>query len=100
MENANIFDCFAGDSVFGFVSDYIGNTFIGIELRQEQVDLNNERLHSKKSKYICDDALNVLDHIKPQTQDLLFSCPPYFDLEIYSDLPNDASNQNNYREID
>lgn len=27
---------------------------------------------------------------------MLFSCPPYFDLEVYSDLPNDASNQGTY----
>ena len=29
---------------------------------------------------------------------MLFSCPPYFDLEKYSDLPNDASNQASYEE--
>lgn len=37
-----------------------------------------------------------LEHIKKDTQDLLFSCPPYFNLEIYSDLEKDASNQSNY----
>ena len=90
------FDCFAGDSVFGFVSDYLGNEFTGIELRQEQADLNNNRLQSSKSKYICDDGQNVLKHIEEQSQDLLFSCPPYYDLEVYSDLENDASNQKTY----
>jgi DNA modification methylase len=49
-----------------------------------------------RANYICDDAQNVLDHIKENSQDLLFSCPPYFDLEVYSDLPNDASNQQTY----
>lgn len=37
------FDCFAGDTVFGFVSSYLGNQFIGIELREEQANFNNER---------------------------------------------------------
>ena len=97
LDKCNTFDCFAGDSVFGYVSDYLGNKFIGIELRQEQADLNNKRLKGSKSKYICDDGQNVLKHIKPNTQDLLFSCPPYFDLEIYSDLENDASNQKEYK---
>ena len=74
----------------------MGNKFTGIELRQEQADLNNQRLKGSKSKYICDDGQNVLKHIKPNTQDLLFSCPPYFDLEVYSELENDASNQKEY----
>lgn len=30
---------------------------------------------------------------------MFFSCPPYFDLEQYSDLPNDASNQSTYEEF-
>ena len=39
---------------------------------------------------------NVLNHIEKNSQDMLFSCPPYFDLEVYSDKPNDASNQKEY----
>ncbi len=99
LDNCKTFDCFAGDSVFGFVSDYLGNEFTGIELRQEQTDLNNERLKGSKSKYICDDGQNVLKHIEENSQDLLFSCPPYFDLEVYSDLENDASNQKEYSDF-
>ena len=99
LDNCNTFDCFAGDSVFGYISDALGNTFTGIELRQEQTDLNNQRLKGSKSKYICDDGQNVLKHIKEDSQDLLFSCPPYFDLEVYSDLKNDASNQKEYKDF-
>ena len=29
----------------------------------------------------------------------MFSCPPFFDLEVYSDLPNDASNQQSYEDF-
>lgn len=99
LPKGKTFDCFAGDSVFGYVSSYLGNSFTGIELRQEQADLNNQRLKGFNSKYICDDGRNVLNHIEKETQDLLFSCPPYFDLEIYSDLENDASNQDNYEDF-
>lgn len=99
ISNCKTFDCFAGDSVFGYVSSYLGNTFTGIELRQEQVDLNNERVKGFRAEYICDDGRNILNHIKPESQDLLFSCPPYFDLEVYSDLPNDASNQKEYKDF-
>lgn len=99
MENCKTFDCFAGDSVFGYVSAHLGNEFIGIELRPEQAQLNNERVDGMNARYICDDGQNVAQHIKPESQDLLFSCPPYFDLEVYSDLPNDASNQGSYEDF-
>ena len=52
-----------------------------------------------KSKYHCDDGRNVLKYVTEQSQDLLFSCPPYFDVEVYSDLPNDASNQKNFKDF-
>lgn len=97
----NVVDCFAGDTVFGFVAAQLGNKFTGIELRQEQVDFNQSRVdeYGLAAKYICDDGRNVLQHVGEGTQDLLVSCPPYFDLEVYSDLENDASNQSTFEEF-
>lgn len=99
QDNCKTFDCFAGDSVFGYVSAYLGNEFVGVELRPEQVELNNSRVEGMTARYINDDGQNVAKHIEPESQDLLFSCPPYFDLEVYSDLPNDASNQGSYADF-
>lgn len=86
------FDIFAGDTVFGYVTATLGNVFTGIELRQEQCDLNNKRCKDLAANYICDDALNMDTHIKDNSKDLFFTCPPYADLEVYSDLDNDLSN--------
>ncbi|MDR1122043.1 MAG: ParB N-terminal domain-containing protein, partial [Dysgonamonadaceae bacterium] len=99
IENGKAFDCFAGDTVFGYVSAYLGHEFTGIELRQEQVDLNNERIEGLPARYICDDGQNVAKHIEANSQDLLFSCPPYFDLEKYSKNARDASNQRTYADF-
>ena len=99
IENGKAFDCFAGDTIFGFVSSYCGMEFTGIELRKEQCDLNNERTKDFKAKYICDDGRNVCKHLEKESQDLFFSCPPYFDLEVYSDNKNDASNQETYSDF-
>ena len=98
MESPRVFDCFAGDTIFGFVSSYLGGSFTGIELREAQADFNNKRCQEfgLNARYICDDGRNVAQHIEENSQDLFFSCPPYFDLEIYSDKPNDASNQPTY----
>ena len=98
-ENANIIDCFAGDTIFGFVSTYENNnTFLGIELREEQSQLNNERT-CDRANYICDDGRNIDLYVDEKSKDLLFSCPPYFDLEVYSDDINDASNQETYEDF-
>lgn len=98
---AKIFDCFAGDTQKGLVFGYCGYPFTGVELRQEQVDVNNRVLEGRDLPvaYICDDGRNVAKHFAPESQDLLFSCPPYFDIEKYSDLDNDASNQKSYADF-
>jgi DNA modification methylase len=99
IENGKVFDCFAGDSAVGFIASTLGMEFTGIEIRPEQVELNNQRMRNTNARYICDDGQNVGKYFEPESQDLFFSCPPYFDLENYSDLPNDASNQSSYGEF-
>lgn len=99
VDGGNAFDCFAGDTIFGFVASSCGMNFTGIELREEQAALNNERTSGLNAHYICDDGQNVANHIERESQDLLFSCPPYYDLEVYSDKPNDASNQETYEDF-
>ena len=94
-----IFDCFAGDCFKGLVFALCGYEFTGIELRQEQVDDNInccKNFSNLNLKYICDDGQNVDKYLEEESQDLLFSCPPYYNLEVYSNLPNDASNQKDY----
>jgi DNA modification methylase len=92
-ENHNVFDPFAGDAVFGYVSAYKNRLFEGIELRQEQVKFNQTLIDelNTNSKYICDDALNIKNHFENESKDFMFTCPPYADLEVYSDLENDLS---------
>lgn len=100
-KGGSTFDTFAGDTVFGYVSSHLGHAFKGIELRPEQARLNNERTRDKglDAEYICDDGQNVLKHFEENSRDFFFSCPPYFDLEVYSDDPKDASNQGTYEEF-
>lgn len=100
-QKCKTFDTFAGDTVFGFVSAYKGNEFTGIELRKEQASFNQAQCDRAgiDATYHCDDGRNVQNHIAKDSQDLFFSCPPYFDLEVYSDLENDASNQETYEDF-
>jgi hypothetical protein len=100
-QGSKIFDCFAGDTQKGLVFGECGHEFTGIELRQEQVNVNSRIIADKKLpiRYICDDGQNVSKHLNPESQDMLFSCPPYYNLEVYSSDPNDASNQKTYADF-
>jgi len=91
-----VFDPFAGDETRGYVSCYLDRKYIGIELRQEQVDLNYERIQEagigKYCRYFCDTSLNTDKLIKDDSCDMILTCPPYLFVEKYSDDPKDLSN--------
>lgn len=87
--SGSVLDPFAGGSVRGIVAEELGFDYTGIELSQEQVDAN--QLQSNKPTWVCGDSDDVLDTLDGK-YDLIFTCPPYHNLEIYSDNPNDLSN--------
>lgn len=94
VHQGNIFDCFAGGSVRGIVAEKLGYKYIGIDLRKEQVEANilNANELNLNPTWICDDSLNADLYVEDNSVDLLFSCPPYADLEVYSDDERDISN--------
>lgn len=92
-----IIDPFAGGSVRGVVAEQLGFKYTGIDLRKEQIDANYRNAQdigcdSEQITWICDDSLNVDKYIEDDSADLIFACPPYFDLEVYSDNEKDISN--------
>ena len=98
-EGGNILDPFAGGSVRGVVANYLGYKYTGLELRQEQVDSNREQAMDilpieNQPQWYVGDSDKLLDDKWNLKFDFLFSCPPYADLEVYSDLPDDLSNMN------
>jgi DNA modification methylase len=96
-DGGTILDPFAGGSVRGVVANYLGYKYTGLELRQEQVDSNREQALNilpieNQPQWYCGDSDKLLDDKWRLKFDFLFSCPPYADLEVYSDLPDDLSN--------
>ena len=97
-EGGKILDPFSGGSVRGIVANKLGFKYTGIDIRKEQVDSNIEQGFEILGEENCPnwllgDSDKVLDDIK-ETFDFIFSCPPYLDLEVYSDLPDDLSTKN------
>lgn len=94
----SIIDPFAGGSVRGIVANYLGYKYTGIDIRPEQIESNALQAENilpagSQPMWIIGDSKIVLPTITNQF-DFLFSCPPYGDLETYSDLPGDISNMN------
>ena len=91
-----ILDCFAGGSVRGVVAERLGHNYTGVDLREEQVQSNYNNAEEigcdmSKLNWITGDSKNI-DTLVDGKFDLVFTCPPYFDLEVYSDDENDISN--------
>lgn len=89
-KNGKILDPFAGGSVRGIVATEMGFEYTGIDLSIEQITAN--QLQSQKPNWIVGDSEHILETINDEIYDFVFTCPPYYDLEIYSDDVNDISN--------
>lgn len=96
---ATVLDPFAGGSVRGIVAAYLGHRYTGFDLSQEQIDSNNEQAEkivpNNKPEWICADS-STMDAVLRDDEmfDCVVSCPPYHNLEVYSDRPEDLSNMN------
>lgn len=94
-EGDEILDPFAGGSVRGVVASMMNRSYTGIELRAEQVAANvkqGEEICETQPRWICGDSLNMDELIGDAMFDHVFTCPPYGDLEVYSDDERDISN--------
>jgi hypothetical protein len=90
-----VLDPFAGGSVRGIVASVLGNPPVGVDLRVEQVIANRAQAEKICSDplptWICGDSRDPTTLLAAGKADILFSCPPYGDLEVYSDDPLDLS---------
>jgi hypothetical protein len=89
-----VLDPFAGGSVRGVVASRLGLTYVGVELRGEQVAANEAQVGlsgGSAPRWITGDSRDIANLAKDVQSDLIFSCPPYWNLEVYSDDPADLS---------
>ena len=100
-------DPFAGGSVRGLVAGALGRRYWGCDLRPEQIAANERQADAVsvgvRPSWVCGDSARELEDAP--LADFVFSCPPYGNLEVYSDDPSDLSAQDwptflrNYRAI-
>lgn len=89
---ANIYDPFGGGGTRGFIAVAMGHNYTGVEIRQEEVNRIKEQQQklNKHFKIICADSQYF--PLADNYFDFSYTCPPYYNLEVYSKLPNDLSN--------
>jgi hypothetical protein len=97
-----VLDPFAGGPARGLVAAFMGHTYFGVELRAEQVEANRAQAQdvlgpsttAPVPTWLEGDSNVILasGDAVPEKVDLVFSSPPFADLERYSDLPADLSN--------
>lgn len=93
-----VLDPFSGGSVRGVVAAVLGRKYHGVDLRAEQIEANRAQwekinVHAAKCEapaWYIGDSREAVPTLEIEA-DLVFSCPPYGDLEVYSDDPADIS---------
>lgn len=89
-----VLDPFAGGSVRGVIASRLRREYTGLDIRPDQVEANNQHLYlcdGPIPEWIAGDSRQIDNILKGRRFDFLMSCPPYVDLEVYSDNPCDLS---------
>jgi DNA modification methylase len=101
-KGGTVIDPFCGGSVRGIVASKLGYKYIGIDLREEQIEANKVQgaaiCADNMPTWLVGDSANICQLIDTKA-DFIFTCPPYYDLEVYSELPGELSNMPTYQEF-
>ena len=89
-----VIDPFAGGSVRGIVAACLGRKYWGCDLSAAQIAANIDQIsllppNAPPPSWNVGDALDMVPGAP--AADFLVACPPYFDLEVYSEDPRDLS---------
>lgn len=102
-----ILDPFAGGVVRGAISQILGRQYDGIDICKEQIQHNFNQWNYIADKYTLEgypvyhlgDSENALDNMQNEYFDMMLTCPPYYNLEVYTNNSNDLSNQKTYTDF-
>lgn len=102
-----VIDPFAGGSVRGVIAACLGRNYTGIDLSAPQIKANREQYEDITSRYLGIEGTANWVHgdsmfckeLAPNKYQFLLTCPPYYDLEVYSEEEGDLSNLDTYDEF-
>lgn len=102
-DGMTIFDPFAGGIVRGGVATILNRKYIGVDISPAQIEHDVRKWNEIKGRYsdiagsptyLFGDARNA--YTEKDSVDMILMCPPYYNLEIYTNNPHDLSNAPTY----
>ena len=95
--NGKIYDPFGGGGTRGYIATKMGYDYTGVEIREEEYNrvLAQMKEWNLNFKFILADSVKYRPN---ESFDFIYTCPPYYDLEVYSDMEEDLSNAPSYIE--
>ena len=92
-KHGRVLDPFAGGSVRGVVAASMGRSYCGVDLNERQVEENirqAKEIEVEGASWVYGDSQDIANLVEGSF-DFIFSCPPYWNLEVYSDDERDLS---------
>lgn len=110
VEGMSVLDPFAGGSVRGIVASVLGRNYVGIDLSKNQIEANERQYQNLIGSYYNlkgsavwfeGDSRTFLRGVNfcHTSYDMVFTCPPYYNLERYSSDVRDLSNFSTYEDF-
>lgn len=84
VKGGKILDPFMGGQTRPLVAGELKMPYTGIDIRPEQVEVNKAVCDYPNQQLITGDSNQLNELVKDTDYDLVFTCPPYYDLEVYS----------------
>lgn len=104
-----ILDPFAGGNVRGSVAAVLGRDYYGIDLSLDQVSANHTHFNRMTKNYtniqgtanwIHGDSEDIISqYCCSNYYDMVLTCPPYYNLEVYTKDPRDLSRMPSYADF-
>lgn len=96
---ATIYDPFAGGGTRGFIAASMGHKYEGVEIRPEEVERIKGQMVDLDTHFDIHCADSRYFPIEENKYNFAYTCPPYYDLEVYSSIDGDMSNVATYDEF-
>ena len=100
-EGSQVIDPFSGGPTRGIVSGKLNRRYFGVDLLADQVAFNRDQLGKLETlpgvvEWSHGDSSRALIDFEVPEADYLYTCPPYYRLERYSDDLRDLSNTSQF----
>ena len=97
LKGSKVLDPFAGRVTRAFVATKLGREYTGFEISPKTYERVHNHFEGVGMKpHIINGDGTLMEEIADKSADLIFTCPPYFNLERYESVPGQLSDEPKY----